>query len=123
MAKWLQYLINEVLCSEIIHLWQKIHNSEIIRIGKLSILISRPLSFAERVLRAPRPDSTSIFSGNSSIILRTHYQCGTPSSSSAVLFQALPAAKQQVVFLFVSDRRSICEGFISNYKISAEKFE
>jgi hypothetical protein len=61
MAQWLQYLINKVLCSESIPLWQKIHNSETIRIGKLSALVSRPSSFGEPVLGDLHPNSSSTF--------------------------------------------------------------
>jgi hypothetical protein len=44
MAEWLQYLINEVLCSEIIPLWQKIHNSETIQIKEtVTIAFSAPI--------------------------------------------------------------------------------
>jgi hypothetical protein len=35
LAERLQYLINEVLCSETIPLWQKIYNRETIRIEKI----------------------------------------------------------------------------------------
>jgi hypothetical protein len=80
-------------------------------------LTSQLRSFDEPVLGALRPDSTSILSGNSSIILTTHCQCRTPSSSSVVSSQARPAAKQQVVLFFVSDHRSICAGTISGYKL------
>jgi hypothetical protein len=75
---------------------------------KRSTMISRPRWFDEPVLGAPRPNSTSILSDNFSIILRTHHQCRTPFSSSAMPSQARPAAKQQVLLLLVSDRRSIC---------------
>jgi hypothetical protein len=94
LAEWIQYLINEVVCSETILLWQKIHNGETIRIEKLPTLISRPRSFEERVLGSLRPDSTTVLSDNSPMMPRTHHQCRTPSSSSAVPSQARPAAKQ-----------------------------
>jgi hypothetical protein len=35
MAEWFQYLIKEVLCRETMLLWQKIDNSETIRIEKM----------------------------------------------------------------------------------------
>jgi hypothetical protein len=76
----------------------------------VSPFFSQPGSFDELIRGDPRPDSTSIFSENLSIMLWTHHQCRAPSSSSAVPSQAQPAAKQQVVLLFVSVHGSICEG-------------
>jgi hypothetical protein len=90
---------------------------------KLSTLISRLPSFEKPVLGAPRPDSTTVLSEISSIIPRTHHECRTPFSSSAVPSEAQLAAKQQIALFFVSDRRSIYGGSISSYEIPDEELE